>query len=244
MVFGEGRTGGIMFIGEGPGVNEEEAGRPFVGRSGIILRKTIHKLGLSNCSYISNVVACRSCGPKYDNQGKEMTRYDRRLGIHTPIIVDEPPPTLAVNTCLARLYEEIYLVDPLLIVALGAEAAKALMRRPVKVTEKRGTTMPIKVPGVWRNPDLTAAKKTWVRKQHGRLVLPTTQNYVEYLMLVTLHPAHVLRAHADRSHGNPLQSYVADMQKASDIYFRYAREAFGLDHQRRVIHPPESVLEE
>src|SRR5438045_1716674 len=63
--FGEGRTGGIMFVGEGPGSMEADEGRPFVGPSGDVLRKSINKLGLAECSYISNVVICRSFGPKY-----------------------------------------------------------------------------------------------------------------------------------------------------------------------------------
>lgn len=173
-----------------------------------------------------------------------MTRYDRKTGRHMPVIMDEPPPTPSVNACLARLYEEIYLVDPLLIVALGAEATKALLRRPAKVTEKRGNTVPIKIPGVWKNPELTSTKKTWARRQGGQIRYPTTTNYVEYLMINTLHPAFVLGSHADRTHGNPLQAYVQDMQKAADIYFRYAREAFGLSHTRQTIDPIESVLED
>lgn len=200
-------------------------------------------LGLSNCSYISNVVACRSCGPKYDNQGQVMTRYDRKLGVQIPIVVDEPPPTPAINACLTRLYEEIYLVDPLLIVSLGAEAAKALLRQSVRVTGKRGTTATIKVPGVWTRPEVTSSK-VWGRKRGRGVFYPTAPNYVEYLMLMTLHPAHVLRYHADRSFGNPLQSFVADMQQAADVYFRYAREAFGLSVDQQRIDNPELILED
>lgn len=233
-----------MFIGEGPGVEEEKAGRPFIGRSGRVLRRTIKRLGLSDCSYISNVVACRSCGPKYDNQGRKIMRYNRRAGREMPMIVDEPPPIPAVNACLNRLYEEIYLVDPLLIVALGGEAAKALMRKSVKVTDKRGSTIHIKVPGVWSRPEFTSARGLWVRRKAGRIHLPTAPNYVEYLMLVTLHPAHVMRSHADRTHGNPLTTFVADMQHAAEVYRRYVREAFGVQVDKYVIDPPESILEE
>ena len=201
-------------------------------------------LGLSNCSYISNIVACRSCGPKYDNQGQVITKLDRRTGLHLPVVVDEPPPGPAVNACLTRLYEEIYLVDPLIIVSLGAEAAKALLRQSVRVTGKRGSTATIKVPGVWTRPEITGTKNVWGRRRGKDLFLPTAPNYVEYLMLMTLHPAHVLRYHADRSFGNPLQSFVTDMQQAADVYFRYAREAFGLNEERRVIDNPELILED
>lgn len=241
--FGEGRTGGIMFIGEGPGSTEAEEGRPFVGPSGGVLRNTINRLGLAECSYISNVVICRSFGPKYDNGGQVMTRYDRRLGRRLPLYQDEPPPAAATNTCLARLYEEIYLVDPILIVALGGEAAKAILRRPVKVTERRGTTTPVAVPGVWSLPDRTS-KGNWARRQGGVLAYPTMQNYVNYLMFITLHPSFVLRNRADRSYGNAVQVFIEDMHFINDIYFRYVNEAYGIQSVRMTHLVPNDIVED
>jgi uracil-DNA glycosylase len=243
MAPGEGRTGGIMWVGEGPGTLESEMGRPFVGPSGDVLRKSINRLGLAEASYISNVVICRSFGPKLDNGGQVMTRYDRRTKQQVPVIQDEPPPVPAINACLARLYEEIYLVDPLLIVALGGEAAKALQRRSMKVTEKRGTTSEIFVPGVWDLPDLTG-KGAWARRSRGNVNYPTLQNYVSYLMFVTLHPAHVLRSQADRSYGNPTQVFIEDMHFINDIYFRLLKEAFGMDCVRRTQLVPNDILED
>lgn len=241
--FGEGRTGGIMFIGEGPGTHEAEEGRPFVGPSGGLLRRTINKLGLAECSYISNVVICRSFGPQYDNNGVMRTRYDRRSGQRFPVYVDEPPPAQATNSCLSRLYEEIYLVDPILIVALGGEAAKAILRRPVKVTERRGTTTSVNVPGVWSLPDRTS-KGNWARRVHGRLVYPTTQNYVQYLMFITLHPAFILRNRADQSHGNATQVFIQDMHFINDIYFRYLSEAYGIHSVRMTQLVPNDIIED
>jgi DNA polymerase len=241
--YGEGRTGGIMWIGEGPGSNEAEQGRPFVGASGNVLRKSLNKLGLAECSYISNVVICRSFGPKHDNGGQPMTRFDRRTGRRLPIFQDEAPPTAAVNTCLSRLYEEIYLVDPILIVALGGEAAKAILRRPVKVTEKRGTTTSVNVPGVWNTPDRTG-KGNWLRKQGGVINYPTSQNYVHYLMFITLHPAFVLRSQADQSFGNPTQVFIKDMHFINDIYFRHLKEAYGIDSVRRHNLVPNDIFED
>lgn len=243
MAFGEGRSGGIMWVGEGPGSMEAEEGRPFVGPSGDVLRKTINKLGLAECSYISNVVACRSYGFKYDNAGQPMTRWDRRSGTRLPIYQDEAPPAQAINACLSRLYEEIYLVDPVLIVALGGEAAKAMLRRPVKVTEKRGSTTSINVPGVWNIPDLTS-KGVWARRQGGAVHYPTAQNYVHYLMFITLHPAFVLRNRADRSYGNPTQVFIEDMHFINDIYFRHLKEAYGVDSVRRTHLIPNDIIED
>lgn len=231
-----------MFVGEGPGANEALEGRPFIGASGGVLRKAINKLGLAECSYISNVVICRSFGPKYDNNGVIMTRNNRRTGTREVVYQDEPPPMPATLACLARLYEEIYIIDPVLIVALGAEAAKALMRRSVAITEKRGTTATINIPGVWSVPDLTN-KGVWMRKKGGEVSYPTAQNYVEYLMFMTVHPAHVLYRQADQSHGNPVQVFIEDMHFITDIYYRYAKEAYGVDCVRRTQLLPNDLIE-
>lgn len=241
--FGEGRTGGIMWVGEGPGSMEAEHGRPFIGPSGTVLRKAINHLGLAECSYISNVVICRSFGPRYDNQGQMMMSFNRKTRTREPLMQDESPPNDSINACLSRLHEEIYLVDPVLIVALGGEAAKALLRRTVKVTEKRGTTTEIQVPGVWATPDLTS-KGNWGRRNKGVVSYPTAQNYVSYLMFTTLHPAHVLRNQADRSHGNPLQVFIEDMHFITDTYFRFIKESFGIDSVRLKHLIPNDIVEE
>lgn len=241
--FGEGRTGGIMWIGEGPGSVESEYGRPFIGPSGTVLRKAINRLGLAECSYISNVVICRSFGPVYDGQGQVRERYDRRLKVKLPVLQDEPPPPTAINACLTRLYEEIYIVDPVIIVALGAEAAKALTRRPIKVNEKRGTTAEVHIPGVWDVADVTS-KGVWERKSKGQRYYPTAQNYVSYMMLTMLHPSFVLRSQADRSFGNPLQVFIEDMHFVTDIYYRYLKEAFGIDGVRLTQLVPNDVMED
>lgn len=241
LVFGEGRRGGILFIGEGPGLQEAEYGRPFVGPSGGVLRKAINKLGLAECSYISNLVACRSFGPKYDNAGLLMTRFNRKTGQREILYQDEPPPGPSVQACLARLYEEIYLVDPTLIVALGGEAAKGLLQRAVQVTEKRGTTVPIRIPGVWDVPEFNA-KGVWGRKYHGATHYPTVQNYVEYLMFITVHPSFVLRHQADQAHGNPLEVFIQDMHFITDIYYRHLKEIYGINSVRLTHLVPDDII--
>jgi uracil-DNA glycosylase len=243
MVFGEGVPGGILFIGEGPGVNESIEGRPFVGRSGSLLRNAINKLGLAHCSYISNVVSCRSFGPEYDNAGQLRTRFNRRTGTHDIVLKDEPPPAAAVEACLGRLYEEIYIVDPILIVTLGGEAIKALLRRSVSVKELRGTTVEIRVPGVWTVPDLTS-KGNWSRKQHGQVIWPTMQNYVRYLTYIAFHPSYVLRDGANEAFGNPKQRFIEDMHMITDIYYRTLKEVHGIDGVRLTQLIPDDIIEE
>lgn len=227
-VFGEGQPRGIMFIGEGPGGTEEEQGRPFVGRSGQVLRRVIHKLGIAHCSYITNVVACRACAQAYTSEGQPMTRYNRKLGRNLPVIRDEPPTPQQIVECLPRLYAEIYLADPILIVALGGEATKALItERSFSIMSARGNTREITIPGAWHLPAVTEKKGVWLRKAKGQYIMPTEQNRVRYLLLPTLHPSFVLRKQRDRSFNNPVHVFLEDMKLAARIYDRYQVENCG-----------------
>lgn len=224
-VAGEGARHAVMFIGEGPGKTEEREGRPFVGKSGEVLRKALFKLHLP--SYITNVVTCRSCSQAYDTEGNPKYQKDWATGKMVPRIQDSPPTPSQVAACLPRLYEEIYLVDPVLIIALGAEAAKALSRGAVSFLAETGVTKEIIIPGAGYHPALTEKKKVWARKMKGQVILPVERNAVRYLMMPLLHPAYLLRRHEDARHGNPVEMFTAGMQKASDIYRRYVQEAHG-----------------
>lgn len=240
-VAGEGRPGGIMFIGEGPGVDEEADGRPFIGKSGTILRRAIEKLGITEY-YISNLVACRSCQHAHNSQGEPLFYKDRETRVMLPRMKDEPPFPIHVDACSPRLYEEIYLVDPIVIVSLGAEAAKALTHKAISITSASGTPQTIEIPGAWSMPSITAKKKNWVRTTGGMLSLPVIQSTVKYLLLPTLHPAYVLRKWADKSMGNPLEVFMRDLKAAVAIYDRYMLEVHGVDRTERELST-EDMLE-
>ncbi|MCC6681294.1 MAG: uracil-DNA glycosylase [Phycisphaeraceae bacterium] len=115
-VFGEGDPdAALMFIGEGPGQTEDEQGRPFVGRAGELLNKMIVAMGLAREQvYIANVVKCRPP----DNR--------------TPV----PEETAA---CWDYLRRQIEIIQPRVIVALGAPAAKMLLETKVGIMKLRGT---------------------------------------------------------------------------------------------------------
>lgn len=225
-VFGEGIPRGIMFIGEGPGRDEEENGRPFTGKSGKILRHVIARLNIERF-YITNVVSCRSCGQKYDTEGNPSYRWDRSRGLKVPIILDQPPTPIQRATCLPRLYEEIYLVDPVIIVALGAEVSKMLSRKAITISRDSGTTMTITIPGAGYRPVVTEKRRVWARRIHGQLVTPVEQNEVEYLMMPIIHPAFALRNQSDARWKNPVQMFVEGMKIASQIYYHHTLEIYG-----------------
>jgi DNA polymerase len=115
IVYGEGNPrADLMFVGEGPGADEDATGRPFVGRAGQLLDRMIEAIGKkrSDC-YIANIVKCR------------------------PPLNREPEPD-EVATCEPFLYRQINVIKPRLVVALGAVAAKTLLRTTAPISQLRG----------------------------------------------------------------------------------------------------------
>lgn len=224
-VFGEGVIRSILFVGEGPGRNEESRGIPFIGKSGRTLRKVIGHMGVTDASYITNVVACRSCAPMIDqNTNTPMLRQNRRTGQQEIIWKDEPPSPIHVNACLPRLYEEIYCVDPIIIVALGAKAAETLTGGSVTITTERGKERHISIPGMTHRAVTTEKKGVWLRKVRGQLIAPTEPNEVRYLLIPTLHPSYVDRKLSDKGPTSPFRQFFADIRKAVKIFERYQLE--------------------
>ena len=115
IVFGVGNPKGkLMFVGEGPGADEDARGEPFVGRAGQKLNEMIRSIGLEREDvYIANVVKCRP--PK--NR--------------------EPEPD-EVATCSPFLFRQIQAIQPKVIVALGSPAAKTLLSTKTGITSLRG----------------------------------------------------------------------------------------------------------
>jgi len=105
IVFGVGNpSADLMFIGEGPGGDEDIQGEPFVGRAGQLLNKMIEAMGLKRDDvYIANVVKCRPPG-------------------------NRTPERDECETCMPFLMRQVEVVNPKAIVALGAVAAKNLLQ--------------------------------------------------------------------------------------------------------------------
>src|SRR5271170_1030081 len=110
VVFGEGDpAAALMFVGEGPGAEEDRLGRPFVGRSGQLLDKMILAMGLKRQQvYIANVVKLRAAEPDPE----------------TGRLKDRPPTTSEAALGLPWLHRQIEIIRPRVIVTLGASAMK------------------------------------------------------------------------------------------------------------------------
>lgn len=225
-VAGEGVRRGVMFVGEGPGREEEATGRPFVGPSGELLRNVFQKLNF-NDYYLTNLVSCRACEAAIDPSTNLPRMKKRRGGVEEIVYKDRVPLPPEINACKARLYEEIYIVDPILIVAVGGTAAEHLLNRSITITRERGNPQECVIPGATQRPVLTDKKKVWGRKIHGTYQLPTEQNEVTYLVLPTIHPSFVLRKGADMGKNSPLSLFVSDIRSAVKIYERYLIEVLG-----------------
>lgn len=121
IVFGVGNIDpDIMFIGEGPGADEDEQGEPFVGRAGQLLNNMISAMGLKRQQvYIANVVKCRPPG----NRTPEKDECD---------------------TCGPFLLRQIEVIRPKVIVALGAVAAKYLLAINDSMANLRGRWYEVK----------------------------------------------------------------------------------------------------
>ncbi len=223
-VFGEGDPGGVMFIGEGPGKDEESEGRPFVGKSGQFFRNIISAVGFDRY-YVTNTVSCRSWIYDYDGEGN--VRRDFKTG--EPRRKDSAPIVPHMNACKPRLIEEIYIVDPALIVTLGGSAAESVLGKPVTMQSMSGELLVAEVPGATLRPSLTP-KGNWARKVGKKgerhLVWPSEQNKVYYPLMPLYHPAHAMAHEADRRPGSPMHLFAAGMKKAFEIYSRYMQEVY------------------
>ena len=121
-VFGEGaRRAKIMFVGEQPGDREDLAGKPFVGPAGQLLDRALDEAGIDReATYVTNAVKHF----KFVRRGK--------------IRLHQKPGRVEIQACKPWLEREMELVEPALIVALGATAAQALLGRAVTIGRERG----------------------------------------------------------------------------------------------------------
>ena len=115
IVFGVGNPrADLMFVGEGPGADEDTQGEPFVGRAGQLLNNMIKAMGIRREDvYIANVVKCRPPG-------------------------NRTPERDETETCSPFLMRQIAVVKPKVVVALGAVAAKNLLAMNASMSELRG----------------------------------------------------------------------------------------------------------
>lgn len=140
----------VLIVGEAPGEVEDKRGKPFVGKSGQLLEKMLALAGLSKKDiYLTNVTKCR---PPHNRT----------------------PTSSEIKACLPYLKEQVRLINPKIIVLLGATAFKALTGDKRSISKVRGTwiewegrlCMPIFHPAyLLRNPESDKGSPKWLTKQ-------------------------------------------------------------------------------
>jgi uracil-DNA glycosylase len=126
-VFGEGpRAADVMFVGEQPGDQEDRQGHPFVGPAGRLLDAALEEAGIDRKRvYVTNAV-----------KHFKFVVIERGRRLH------KKPSAGEIRACNPWLQEEIRVVKPRVIVALGATAAQALLGKQFRVTQQRGKPLP------------------------------------------------------------------------------------------------------
>ncbi len=142
----------LMFVGEAPGADEDTQGEPFVGKAGQLLTKIIQTMGFDRQSvYIANILKCRPDTPGQSSGNRKPT-------------ADE------MKTCLPYLLAQIDLIQPKVIVALGATAVEGLLGLTTGITRLRGRfqgfrgvpVMPTYHPSyLLRNQSLSVKREVW-----------------------------------------------------------------------------------
>ncbi len=116
VVFGNGDSDAdLMFVGEGPGAEEDRQGKPFVGRAGGLLTQLLGEIGFTRDDvFVTNVVRCRPPGNR------------------------DPQPD-EIEACRPYLERSVELIEPRVIATLGNFATKLLSGNPTGITKVRGT---------------------------------------------------------------------------------------------------------
>lgn len=153
VVFGVGNIDAeLMFVGEAPGADEDAQGEPFVGAAGQLLTKIITATGLKRGDvYIANILKCRPDTPGQMSGNRKPTSEE-------------------MSTCIPFLHEQIDLIRPKVIVALGATAIEGLLGKTAGITKLRGNwhtyrgtpLMPTFHPAyLLRNQAMSEKRKVW-----------------------------------------------------------------------------------
>jgi uracil-DNA glycosylase len=142
----------LMFVGEAPGADEDQQGEPFVGKAGQLLTRIIQTMGLNrNTVYIANILKCRPDTPAQKSGNRKPTPEE-------------------MKTCLPYLLAQIDIIQPKVLVALGATAMEGLLGRTIGISRLRGQwlrfrdipLMPTYHPAyLLRNQSLAMKREVW-----------------------------------------------------------------------------------
>jgi len=177
VVFGVGNPhADLMFVGEAPGADEDMQGEPFVGRAGELLTRIIQTMGFKRSDvFIANVLKCRPNMP-------------------AGVSGNRPPTSEEMETCLPYLRKQIELIEPKIMVALGAVAMRGLFGKTEPMRQMRGRwhtfgsipVMPTYHPSyLLRNQAISEKRLVWedMLQVLERLGLPISEKQRNYFVV-------------------------------------------------------------
>lgn len=197
IVFGEGNpSADILIVGEAPGEHEDTLGRPFVGPAGDVLDGFLTSMSLNMGSdiYVTNVVACRPTAAVEDEQTGQIRIENRQ------------PSKDERNSCKPRLLETIYIVDPMLIIALGRVPFQVLLGRAPKMESMRGSMQTFRMQGRYTR--------------------------IKYPVMPLYHTAYLLRTFDKRTSG-PWGKTMADWVKICNVIDHLREVYYGTERPNR-----------
>lgn len=126
VAFGEGKAGSpLVLVGEGPGEQEDQTGRPFVGKAGQLLDQALLENGLTREHvYICNIVKCRACDWVNDKP------------------VNRAPTDAEADACRRWLLPQLRALAPMVVLSIGGPSAKNLIKKDFGITKERGRFFP------------------------------------------------------------------------------------------------------
>lgn len=213
-VFGYGNPDAqVMIIGEAPGENEDKTGDPFVGAAGQLLDQYL--------AYVSARDEVQDCVNTLNKLRNEDDRFSYRRKLRellledyyfTNVVMCKPPENRdpipkEMDACRARLIEQIYTIDPVVVVAAGSIAATAIVGKKVAITSQRGELLDIDIPGK---------------------VVP-----VRYPMMPILHPSYLLRVNDFKQRGGNGTKTYNDLVRVMEIVDAYNLRHHGVPIPKR-----------
>jgi len=176
VVFGVGSIDAqLMFVGEAPGADEDQQGEPFVGKAGQLLTKIVQTMGLQRGDvYIANILKCRPDTPGQSAGNRKPTPEE-------------------MNTCIPYLHEQIDLIRPKVLVALGGTAVEGLLGKTIGITKLRGNwqtyrgipLMPTLHPSyILRNQSPTDKRRVWedMLQVMEKLAMPISEKQKNFFL--------------------------------------------------------------
>lgn len=209
IVFADGNPdSGILIIGEAPGEQEDKTGIPFFGPAGGLLNQLLAQTSADPQIREKHKALGRARSNKASDEfQEEMLTWRQQEFFMTNVVGCRPPENatpndIQVKGCWERLYNLIYIVDPVLIITAGKTALEALAKKKMEITKLRGQLLEAKIP--------------------GRL------GEVSYPVMPVFHPSYLLRKADWNTKGGDYDKTLADLRKGFQIVDNIRNASYGM----------------